>query len=263
MGGALFALLLATAGHPSAKTLARARALTVQSIREYNVGQLDRALADATEAYLLSGLPALLFNLGQCERALGKYAKAEAYYREYLRDEPRAANRAEVLALIAKVHAEAAQAAAPPARAPMASRAGERAPEPGAPAMATAARARPVLVTTAPARPARTIAAARPEGALSGREAGKVGKGRRRPLWMAATGAALLAGGAVAGCYAGWGFDAAGMAAANGRVAPPADQQRYKSNVSGLTTLGAATLATSLVLVAGGVTLLVMGLPAR
>jgi hypothetical protein len=83
-----------------------ARQLTLQSIREYNLADFEPALRDAKQAYAISGKPALLFNLGQCHRALGHWKEAKFFYRGFLREQKDARNRREVLDLIAQMEAE-------------------------------------------------------------------------------------------------------------------------------------------------------------
>jgi tetratricopeptide (TPR) repeat protein len=73
---------------------------------EYNLGYFGRALKDAEAAYRLDPLPGLLFNLGQCHRALKHWERAEVFYRSYLRNNPGAKNKELVHELIDKVVAE-------------------------------------------------------------------------------------------------------------------------------------------------------------
>ena len=72
-----------------------------RSIFEYDTGKYAKALADIERAYELEPLPALLFNVGQWLRALGRHREAAISFRSYLRDSPRAKNRAEAEALVA------------------------------------------------------------------------------------------------------------------------------------------------------------------
>ena len=143
----------------------RAREFARQSIREYEIGAFDRALADAAEAYELSGAPELLFNLGQCHRALAHWKEALFSYRNYLRRRPEAKNRVQVLALIEEMRARqretpslAGAAAAPflPATAP--SRAAATTPPAAAP-VSGAAMAAPVGTSGAVVAPAPLRAA--------------------------------------------------------------------------------------------------------
>jgi tetratricopeptide (TPR) repeat protein len=111
---ALAALLLVASLGTPARDMAEARRLTKRSMREYNSGDFDRALADIKSAYDLSGLPGLLFNLGQCHRALGHWKEAEFSYRAYLRESPNPANREQVLTLIDQMEKQQAAAASSP-----------------------------------------------------------------------------------------------------------------------------------------------------
>ncbi|MHB8418063.1 MAG: hypothetical protein ACYDCL_08300 [Myxococcales bacterium] len=96
-----------------------ARDLAKRSMVEYDAGDFDKALADAQQAYELTPLPGLLFNLGQCHRALHHWERAEFFYRGYLRKKPDAKNRAEVEALIAQMQGKQREAAAPAPSAPI------------------------------------------------------------------------------------------------------------------------------------------------
>ena len=108
---------------PSRTATDRARELVKRSITEYDLGDFEAALKDATEAFRLDSRPTILYNLGQCERALDHWAKAEFFYRGYLHYVPNAPNRAAVLRLIAQMQkaqaapTKAAAAAPPPPRA--------------------------------------------------------------------------------------------------------------------------------------------------
>ena len=93
---------LALSAAPAGKE-AQAEELAKRSIREYEIGHLTQALADAEQAYLLDPRPVILFNLAQCHRALEHWAEAERLYRNFLRREPRAPNRAAVQKLIVEM----------------------------------------------------------------------------------------------------------------------------------------------------------------
>jgi tetratricopeptide (TPR) repeat protein len=113
----VFMVLLTLALGTSPKDAKEAERLVKQSIVEYNVGDFEAALTDVTKAYKLRPAPALLFNIGQCHRALHHWEKAEFFYRGYLREKPEASNRDKVQALIEEMQekqkAEAAAALAP------------------------------------------------------------------------------------------------------------------------------------------------------
>jgi tetratricopeptide (TPR) repeat protein len=149
--------------------------LVRKSMTDYNLGYFDAALKEAEDAYRLNQLPALLFNLGQCHRSLGHWARAEFFYRSYLRNNPEAKNRDLVLDLIDKMvvkekEAPAAAAAtastttAPASAAPAPSvvvvEAPPAAPAPTPPANETPqAASNPAAVTTSPA-PAAAVSEA-------------------------------------------------------------------------------------------------------
>ncbi|MBN2576244.1 MAG: tetratricopeptide repeat protein [Deltaproteobacteria bacterium] len=109
------------AAEPSktAKQEAKARFTTGQ--RHYNLNEFAEALIEFKEAYRLLPDPAFLYNLGQCERQLGHHEEALRFYRSFLREEPKAPNRLEVLnkieeleAAIKSKEAEAEKAVPPP-----------------------------------------------------------------------------------------------------------------------------------------------------
>ncbi len=184
--------------------------LSRRSMLEYNAGDLENALAHATAAYELDPRPALLFNLGQCHRALEHWSKALFLYRNYLRESPRARNRALVLKLIAELEVKiGAQSAAAPAAPAVA---GLPAPAPS-PILVIAPRRTP----DAPLRPAAT--AARPA---------KVEGRSRLPAYLAgALGLAvgLAGGGAI--------LTARGMAANAGRGGTPPEGSTAETSLAG------------------------------
>jgi hypothetical protein len=185
----LLALAFAAPAAPAADAQSRdqARKLTVQSIREYNLGHYEPALTDIERAYELSGLPALLYNLGQCHRMLGHWKKAEFFYRGYLREKRDAANRAEVVHLI-----ELVQAAEKNEAAPTAAQQPVVAPAPAAPTSPP-----PLVIETAPppATPPVPAAAVTEAPDRSGPPAST--------WWIGGSGAALAVCGGVAGVLAG------------------------------------------------------------
>jgi hypothetical protein len=80
-----------------------AKELSRHSMIAYDAGKFERAIADATRGFELDPLPAFLFNVAQCHRALHHWEKAEFFYRRYLAHVPEAQNRQTVEALIAAV----------------------------------------------------------------------------------------------------------------------------------------------------------------
>jgi tetratricopeptide (TPR) repeat protein len=93
-----------------------AQELVRASIRDYDLGHFDEALKEAEAAYRLDSLPQILFNIGQCEKALKHWEKAAFFYERYLSKLPQAPNRKRVEELLAEAQIrlkEAQQAAAP------------------------------------------------------------------------------------------------------------------------------------------------------
>jgi hypothetical protein len=153
------ALLLALALSAAPSVNKEAQRYYNKSKIEYNAGEFEKALKDATEAYELEPAPGLLYNLGQCHRALHHWERAEFFYRGYLREKPDASNREAVEALIAQMvakqqeEAAAAGAVVPPAAA--AAGAAAAAPAPVVPVIVVGPEA-------APAPAPKTISSTQP-----------------------------------------------------------------------------------------------------
>lgn len=148
-----------------AKQQAKAHFTAAQS--HYNLNEFEQALREFKESYRLYPDPVFLFNLGQCERQLGHTEEAIRFYRSYLREQPKAANRQDVLDKIAELEASQKQkqaepeqpAPAPPSQAPAAT----GAPTPAVPAAPLPlAPASPAPVTAAPPPSAQPLPAAPP-----------------------------------------------------------------------------------------------------
>jgi tetratricopeptide (TPR) repeat protein len=106
-------MLLALVG----ASVARADEVSDEARRRFEVGEkaydLQRwsdALEQFQAAYELRQDPALLFNIAQCQRQLGKRVAAAHSYRAYLEHVPDAPNRQQVLDKIAELEAGAAPA---------------------------------------------------------------------------------------------------------------------------------------------------------
>ncbi len=147
LAAGLVALVMST-GAPSvragnepedAKHAAKARFMAGQ--KHYNLNEFPEALREFKEAYRLYSDPVFLFNLGQCERQLGHAEEAIRFYRNYLREQPKAQNRAEVQRRIDELETalKAKQAEA------------EKAVVPAAPAEAAAPPPSPPPIPSAPA----------------------------------------------------------------------------------------------------------------
>jgi tetratricopeptide (TPR) repeat protein len=123
-----------TAGSPASKE--EARRLFDEAKAEYRAGRYDRAIELFQEAYRLSGVPAILFNIAQAYRRKGfaSCEPAERYYRRALEEEPNVGNRAEIEERIREMQ-RCQQAAGGPAAEPP--------PEPGPATTIAAAAPRP------------------------------------------------------------------------------------------------------------------------
>lgn len=68
--------------------IAAARAHTKQGSAYYDLGRYADANAEFESAYLIAQDPALLYDMGQCQRKLGKSDEAVHFFRTYLRRSP-------------------------------------------------------------------------------------------------------------------------------------------------------------------------------
>ncbi len=79
---------------------ARARQHFNKGQTHYKLGQFEKALNEYSQAYKLAPLAGFLFNIGQCHRRLEDYEQAIFFLKGYLREKPKAKNRALVEDLI-------------------------------------------------------------------------------------------------------------------------------------------------------------------
>ena len=98
-----------------------ARAHFEEGEKHYRLGHFDQALAAYEQAYLAKPLAGFLFNVGQCQRMLGRHKEAAYSYRRFLEAMPGAPNREEVQRLVASEEEAAAReerkSAPPPVKA--------------------------------------------------------------------------------------------------------------------------------------------------
>jgi tetratricopeptide (TPR) repeat protein len=94
------------AAHASEPAKERARLIFDEGVKQYNLRNFERALQQFKAAYEALPDPALLFNIGQCHRALGHRPEALFSYRAYLHQLPEAPNRATVERLVASIEEE-------------------------------------------------------------------------------------------------------------------------------------------------------------
>jgi tetratricopeptide (TPR) repeat protein len=111
-----FALLLVVTTTATAKPVdpkaVQARQLFESGTAHYNLGEYDKALVSFQDGYRIKQDPALLFNIGQCQRQLGQYEDAARVFRAYLRESSNPVNREEVQKLIGDMDRMAAERAA-------------------------------------------------------------------------------------------------------------------------------------------------------
>jgi tetratricopeptide (TPR) repeat protein len=80
---------------PPAGGTAAARAHTRQGSAYYDLNRFREAYTEFEQAYLLEQDPALLYNMGQCQRKLGNSEEALHFYKTYLRRAPQGPSSAE------------------------------------------------------------------------------------------------------------------------------------------------------------------------
>ena len=94
-----------------------AKELFQQGTTLFNIGEFDKAIEAWQEGYKAKPDPGFLFNIAQAYRLKGDGQKAIFFYRGYLRNSPKAANRADVEARIAAL--QKAVSEKPPIAAPV------------------------------------------------------------------------------------------------------------------------------------------------
>lgn len=220
---------LARAAEPSRDAKQEAKARFVAGQSHYNLNEFNEALREFKEAYRLYPDPVFLFNLGQCERQLDHYEEAIRFYRSFLREQPKAPNRQEVLRKIEEMEtalkAKEAQekggpVTPPPSLEPKAAAtpvlplpptgAGEVAAPAPAPAATPATTPGPEASATSALPPAAPPASAEPTGSATavidlGAAPAPEPEAGRAPIykrWWFWTAAAAVAIGAGVGIYA-------------------------------------------------------------
>jgi tetratricopeptide (TPR) repeat protein len=161
----------AASAEPSSKALQESRAIYEEGQRHYRVGDYREAAEAFKRAYTLSGVPGLLFDLGQAQRLLGDCPAARHSYQSYIELDPTGAKVAMARSYLKDL---------------------EHCPEPEPPPAAAPATTEPVATTAAAPAPA-TATAATPAEATST----KTAPSRRLwPLALVGAGALMLGGGA-------------------------------------------------------------------
>jgi hypothetical protein len=110
----------------------RAKELFQQGTTLFDLGEFDKAIESWQQGYKEKPDPGFLYNIGQAYRLKGDAQKAIFFYRGYLRNSPKATNRAEVEQKIATLQKQASEGkpVASPTPAPMPAGAPPAAPPP-------------------------------------------------------------------------------------------------------------------------------------
>jgi outer membrane biosynthesis protein TonB len=168
------ALAAALASPARADDTQRAKELFQQGTTLFNVGEFDKAIEAWQQGYKEKPDPGFLYNIGQAYRLKGDAPKAIFFYRGYLRNSPKAANRADVEAKIAALqkgveeHPAATPPATPPPVTPPPSVPPAVTPPPRAATPPPAPRPAPVQARPAPLSPPPVVAPPLPAGTPSG-----------------------------------------------------------------------------------------------
>lgn len=171
----VFSTLMALAGPAAAdrSSVDDAKRFFYSAQTHYRLGEFEQALHDFQDAYRLQQDPALLFNIAQCYKQLGRLDDSIRSYRFYLRDAANVPNRASVEKIIAELEqkiAERDRSAAPtpiPRQAPPEAK---PTPAPQATPVPPPVEHSPTLVEAPPRRPRRGMI-------IGGSVAGVVGLG--------------------------------------------------------------------------------------
>jgi hypothetical protein len=127
----------------------RAKELFQQGTTLFNLGEFDKAIEAWQQGYKEKADPGFLYNIGQAYRLKGDATKAIFFYRGYLRNSPKAPNRAEIEAKIAALQKEQSEPKPATPGTPATPDRGPATPPPVAPP--------PTLLTPTPAPPAHVV----------------------------------------------------------------------------------------------------------
>jgi tetratricopeptide (TPR) repeat protein len=179
----LLVLVVALAATPALgatpEETAAAREHFAKAKTHYDLNEWEMALKEFKDAYRYVQDPKLLYNIAQCHWKLGQKREAIEFYKNYLRREPNARNRAEVERRIDELEKSVEKEPAPPAA-------------PVAPPPVTTT---PPILTAPPPMPAATVPMVETRPASEPSSAQPVYK---RWWFWTAVGAAVV-GGVVAG----------------------------------------------------------------
>jgi tetratricopeptide (TPR) repeat protein len=115
---AIIAVAMIGAAPARAQDAEKARQLFQQGSKYYDVGQFDKAIEAWQQGYDQKSDPSFLYNIAQAYRQKQDAAKAIFFYKGYLRNSPKAHNRAEVDQKIAVLQKQLDAATPPPGNTP-------------------------------------------------------------------------------------------------------------------------------------------------
>ena len=113
-GGVAVSIAVCAPRRAPAQDAEKARQLFQQGSKYYDLGQFDKAIEAWQQGYDQKPDPGFLYNIAQAYRQKQDAAKAIFFYKGYLRNSPKAHNRAEVEQKIAALQKQL-DAGAPPA----------------------------------------------------------------------------------------------------------------------------------------------------
>jgi hypothetical protein len=117
--GLVVAAIVASAAAPAqAQDAEKARQLFQQGSKYYDLGQFDKAIEAWQQGYDQKPDPGFLYNIAQAYRQKQDATKAIFFYKGYLRNSPKAHNRAEVEQKIAALQKQANESGTTPSTTP-------------------------------------------------------------------------------------------------------------------------------------------------
>jgi hypothetical protein len=115
---AIVAVVAFVAAPAQAQDAEKARQLFQQGSKYYDLGQFDKAIEAWQQGYDQKPDPGFLYNIAQAHRQKQDATKAIFFYKGYLRNSPKAHNRAEVEKKIAELQKQLDAGSPPPANTP-------------------------------------------------------------------------------------------------------------------------------------------------
>lgn len=171
LGGALVLVVPPQPARAQDEQTEKARSHFEKGTAFYNLARFKEALVEFEAGYLQKSDPIFLYNIAQCHRQMNNPTEALRFYRTYLRNAPKAPNRADVERRISDLEAlqaeqEKARSAAPREAAPLPRTLGHNAEPPPVAPVAPALTPPPPPPPAVETAPAATVTAT-PDAASS------------------------------------------------------------------------------------------------